>query len=229
MISAERIREDFDRLARLTADDGERPGPYDAFLLRQIPASARSVLEVGCGTGAFSRALAARGHRVTAIDLSPEMIRVARERTPPELPVAYRCGDLLGLALDDHDAVVSIATLHHLPMDVAIERMAGCLRPGGVLAIHDLRADRGLGDRLRLPLAAGARAWDRLRAGRLRARQAVREAWAEHGRGEHYLTMPEVEACCRERLPGARAFRHLQWRYTIVWTRPASRPPSPIL
>jgi SAM-dependent methyltransferase len=41
---------------------------------------AGDVLELACGTGQWTRLLAARGHRVTALEAAPEMLAVARER-----------------------------------------------------------------------------------------------------------------------------------------------------
>lgn len=219
--SAARIREDFDRIARLTADETNRLSPYDGFLLRQIPIGLHRVLEIGCGTGGFSRALAARGHDVTGIDLSPEMIRRARERVMPEAPARFLCCDFMteATAGGPYDCVVSIATLHHLDLDGAVRRMAALVRPRGLLLIHDLRSDRGVAEWIRLVPAMLARGWTRVRARRLWDRAEVRAAWAEHGREERYPSMAEVEAWAAALLPGARTTRHLQWRYTVAWWR----------
>jgi 2-polyprenyl-3-methyl-5-hydroxy-6-metoxy-1,4-benzoquinol methylase len=227
--SVDKVREDFDRIARLTAGDPEPLALYDRYLLREIPRSLHRVLEVGCGTGGFSRALADRGHRVTAVDLSPEMVRVARQRTSAAQDVTYLCGDLFGDSLDaqTYECVVTIATLHHLPLDAAVQRLSRMVEPGGTLLVHDIRSDAGIADGLRLPLAVGARVWTRVRAGRLRERAAVRAAWDEHGREERYLTMAEVAVWCRAYLPGARIIRHLQWRYTVVWRKPTATHLSP--
>jgi len=215
------IQEDFDHIARLAATDAEQPGTYDAFLLEQIPPSCQSVLEVGCGTGTLSRALAARGCRVVGMDLSPEMIRLARARTSSTLDVSYRCEDFLSLSADEptYDCVLSVATLHHLPLDVAVGRMAGLVRPGGVLVVHDVRSNPGAQGLAVSALAMLSRAGSRVRRGQSRPRAEVRAAWREHGRGERYATMPEVKAWSRRLLPGARTFWHLQWRYTVVWQR----------
>jgi SAM-dependent methyltransferase len=222
---AHKVAEDFDRIARLTADDDEHPSPYDEFLLRQVPPSCRRVLDVGCGRGALARALAERGHEVTGVDLSPEMISVARERTPAARRVDYRCGDFMGDALgaETFDCVVSAAALHHMPLEAAVARMAELVRPGGVLVIHDVRSDAGVWDRLRSAPGLVERALARVRGGgRVAERAKLRAAWREHGRGERYLTMAEVEAWSRAHLPGARATRHRQWRYTVVWRKPGA-------
>ncbi|OMI26204.1 hypothetical protein BTA31_15420 [Bacillus haynesii] len=50
------------------------------------------VLDAGCGEGYFSRLLAKAGASVTAVDYSPRMIDIAKERTD-DLPIEYRHGN----------------------------------------------------------------------------------------------------------------------------------------
>jgi ubiquinone/menaquinone biosynthesis C-methylase UbiE len=78
------IRQDFDRIALASAASpkGEIHNEhYHNFLLRHLPSNCHNVLEIGCGTGTFARRLAEHFDHVLALDLSPEMIRIARERT----------------------------------------------------------------------------------------------------------------------------------------------------
>src|SRR5687768_15933760 len=77
--SPDQVRADFDRIALLADDGRDHSSPYDAYLLQRAPARCRAALDVGSGTGAFSRLLAARSDHVLGVDLSPEMVRVARE------------------------------------------------------------------------------------------------------------------------------------------------------
>ncbi|MDQ1638309.1 MAG: hypothetical protein QOF62_1648 [Pyrinomonadaceae bacterium] len=72
---------DFDRIALASPEGGTQNEHYHNFLLKQLPSRCDQVLEIGCGTGTFACALAARSNHVLGIDLSPEMIRLARERT----------------------------------------------------------------------------------------------------------------------------------------------------
>jgi SAM-dependent methyltransferase len=75
------FQSDFDRIA-LASPEGELHNEhYHNFLLNQLPPHCDQVLEIGCGPGTFARALAARSNHVLGIDLSPEMIRLARERS----------------------------------------------------------------------------------------------------------------------------------------------------
>ncbi|HBB86660.1 MAG TPA: class I SAM-dependent methyltransferase [Blastocatellia bacterium] len=72
---------DFDRIALASPEGGIQNEHYHNFLLKQVPSRCDQVLEIGCGTGTFARALAARSNHVLGIDLSPEMIRLARENS----------------------------------------------------------------------------------------------------------------------------------------------------
>ena len=83
---------DFDEIAHAIAVDS-RPDaftPAERFLLRQVPAHAASALDVGCGDGSFTRALAARGIATLGIDVSPGMIALARQRAGASPLLEYR-------------------------------------------------------------------------------------------------------------------------------------------
>lgn len=219
-ISTRQVRSDFDRIALLTERCGGEREIYHRYLLSQLPERCESALEVGCGDGAFTRRLAARAQRTAGIDLSPQMLRLARARSASYTSVDYILGDVMRLSLpsESYDCIVSIATLHHLPLAPALEKMKSMLKPGGVLLIHDLLADAGPFDRglsaLALPVNLCLRLW---KTGRLLPPKILREAWAAHGKHETYLTLREVREICDEYLPEAMVRRHLLWRYTVVW------------
>jgi len=50
---------------------------------------------------------------------------------------------------------------------------------------------------------------------------ACREAWRQHGEHDRYLTLAQVRQVCARVLPGTHVRRHLLWRYSIVWRKPA--------
>jgi SAM-dependent methyltransferase len=222
--AAQQVRADFDRLARLHDDAWDHNRHHHGFLLARVPRPCGEVLEIGCGAGAFSHALAARAERVLALDLSPEMIRVAQAREPQRANIEFQLADASTwpFPFERFDCIASIATLHHLDPRVLLPRLRDALRPGGVLLVLDLVSDEGLLDLARSTLAVGVSGALRLvHTGRLRDPKEVREAWEEHGRGETYLRLSEVRDMCRELLPGAEVRRHLLWRYSIVWRKPA--------
>ncbi|MEK6322038.1 MAG: class I SAM-dependent methyltransferase [Acidobacteriota bacterium] len=221
-MNTERIRNDFDQIARVCDCHGSEADRYDSFLLSLVPVDAVSVLDVGCGLGRLTARLAIDNREVTGLDLSPEMILRARKESRATRRLMFLCGDFLDrdFTAQQFDCVISAATLHHMPEDVAVRRMVWLLRPGGRLVIHDIRSDAGLSERVLSNFAlAQVVARRLLRTGRLRRPRAVRQAWARHCAGEKYLMQREAEALAARHLPDARLFHHWLWRYTIVWDK----------
>lgn len=221
------IARDFDRLALLDEGAWDHNIHYHEFLLRSVSTSCRHALEIGCGTGAFSIRLARKSKHVVALDLSSEMIRIARTRSAEAPNVEYQCADLMKCEWprDSFDCIVTIATLHHLPMREGFLKLKQMLRPSGVLIVLDLfEPERNL---LKLAgwrdvasnlLAMGISGSLRLlHDGRLKPPRAVRAAWEAHGRADRYLSMKEIRKLCDENLPGAALKQHLLWRYSIIW------------
>jgi magnesium-protoporphyrin O-methyltransferase len=86
----------------------------------------RRVLDAGCGTGAFAVEAARRGAQVTAIDLSPTLVDLARSRLPPEVAsqIDFRSGDMLDPALGHFDHVVAMDSIIHYHTEDAINALA---------------------------------------------------------------------------------------------------------
>jgi ubiquinone/menaquinone biosynthesis C-methylase UbiE len=221
--SLQTVKADFDRIALLSSDDADHNQHYFNFLLQHVPPRCSNALEIGCGTGAFSRLLAQRADRVIALDFSPNMIRLARVRSREHKQIDFQCADatLWDFPRERFDFVVSIATLHHLPMKAMLNKMKRSLRPHGTLAVLDLYQTDGAFDAftslLAMLVSVSLRLW---KTGKLRAAKEVREAWAEHGRHDSYLTLPDIREMCAAILPEAAVRRHLLWRYSIIWQKP---------
>jgi ubiquinone/menaquinone biosynthesis C-methylase UbiE len=216
------VRADFDRIARFPDEGWNHNSQYHAFLLKQLPARCANALEIGSGTGAFARLLAARCDRVLALDLSPEMIRVAKERSVQYPNIDFQVGDVMvwEFPSSHFDCIASIATLHHLPLEPPLVKMKAALTPGGVLLVLDLYQASGWRDLLVSACAVSVNLLLGL-AKNSRPRQApeAREAWQAHGRDETYLTLGQVGEVCARALPGAQVRRHLLWRYSVVWQK----------
>ncbi len=85
------------------------------ILLSWLPEdlSGCRILDAGCGTGALAVAAAERGAEVVAIDLSPTLVGLARERAPKHLPITFRVGDMASPDLGRFDHVVAMDSLIH--------------------------------------------------------------------------------------------------------------------
>jgi ubiquinone/menaquinone biosynthesis C-methylase UbiE len=106
--------------------------------------SRMTVLDAGCGTGNYARALEQHGARVIGLDLNPAMLGIARGKLEqPLLARANLCQ--LPLANDAVDAAMVNQVLHHLP-DSAVDgwqlraqvftELARVVRPGGVVVVN---------------------------------------------------------------------------------------------
>ena len=96
-----------------------------------------SVLDVACGTGVLIPDYLKRGAaRVTAIDIAPEMARIAREKFPQE-NVRFVCGDAETAPLGEgFDAIVIYNAFPHFPdPERLVARLAALLAPGGRLTV----------------------------------------------------------------------------------------------
>jgi len=223
-IDRQAVQADFDRIAPLVGAGWDHNSHYHGFLLKQLPPHCMETLDIGCGTGAFSRLLAQRSDRVLGLDLSPRMIEIARERSRATPNVDFQVADATAWKFPAarFDCVASIATLHHLPAETTLSRMRDALKPGGTLIVLDLFQEEGLADALTSGLAVPVNVALRLvKTGRLRRPRELRAAWAEHGRHDSYLTLAQVRQVCGSVLPGARVRKHLLWRYSITWQKAA--------
>ncbi|MCO6437096.1 MAG: methyltransferase domain-containing protein [Phycisphaerae bacterium] len=116
---------------------------YEPFLTRHVPAGSR-VLELGCGTGVYTRWLTDRGCTVTAMDISPAMIEQARKRSPDATYVVGDCErPLEHLPEEDRrdafDIILGINTFSYYPnKESALKGYYNLLKPGGRIVFIDM-------------------------------------------------------------------------------------------
>ncbi|WP_067732597.1 ArsR/SmtB family transcription factor [Novosphingobium naphthalenivorans] len=121
-------------------------GPVEQALLEALAGQdLGALLDVGTGTGRMAELLAARAAHVTALDKSPEMLRIARARLQalPAGTVDLVQGDFTGLPFGDaaFDTVLFHQVLHYAQdPGVVLGEAARVLRPAGRIAVVDLAA-----------------------------------------------------------------------------------------
>lgn len=113
------------------------------FIAERATLAHQRVLDVGCGGGLLAEALARAGARVTAIDLAPGMIEVARlHALDASLAIDYRLAAAEELAVAEagaFDVVTCMEMLEHVPEpEGMVATLARALRPGGALFVSTL-------------------------------------------------------------------------------------------
>jgi SAM-dependent methyltransferase len=93
-----------------------------------------SVLELGCGTGSFTRELARSGADVVAIDVSPELLEMAKANcSAPNVQYQIQNAYALSYSEGAFDSVVGSSVLHHLEVEKALRGAYRVLKPGGTI------------------------------------------------------------------------------------------------
>jgi SAM-dependent methyltransferase len=210
----------FDRIAECSTESWDHNNYYHPYLVRNLPQRRGSALEIGSGLGQFSRALAGYFEYVEGIDFCPKMVEGAIARSTSIQNLRYRCEDFLEIEypINSFDCIVSVATIHHLPVRQTFEKIIRILKPGGRLLILDLYKSRQLLDYVFS--AVGIVANIAIGANRRDGKNIeLRKAWAEHAPLDNLPTIKEIWNASQEFLPEAIVRRHIFFRYSLLWDK----------
>jgi ubiquinone/menaquinone biosynthesis C-methylase UbiE len=143
----EQLRTEFNEWARAgkgeSMEHGHRPVGEQAIARMNVPPGAR-VLDVGCGSGWATRLLAdyAGTGRVTGIDISDEMVRLARESSQSYKHVDFQAASAEQLPFPDNEfthAFSMESLYYYADISKALKEIQRVLRPGGLfVAVVDM-------------------------------------------------------------------------------------------
>jgi 2-polyprenyl-6-hydroxyphenyl methylase / 3-demethylubiquinone-9 3-methyltransferase len=135
--------------ARWWDPDGEMRPLHDlnpvrlAYVERDGALAGRAVLDVGCGGGLLSEAMARHGARVTGLDLAPDVLEVARAHARESgVEVNYlleSAEDHARIRPGHYDSVTCMEMLEHVPEpQAAVAALAALVRPGGSIFLSTI-------------------------------------------------------------------------------------------
>ena len=184
---------------------------YHPVVLAAIAHDAEDALDVGCGEGLLTRQVRQRVRHVVGIDRHEPSLAVARAQSQND--ITYVLGDFITYPFEHEsfDFVASVASLHHMDIRQALERMSTLLRPSGTLAVIGLARSRPTD----LPFDVAGHVVNRtLKRSRMEWEDSAPRVWPAP------LTYGHCRRMAASVLPGATFRRRLLWRYSLVWTKP---------
>ena len=97
-----------------------------------------ALLELGCGTGYFTQEIAKTGANIVAIDISPELLKIA-ENNVQDKNVSFKEENAYNMTFEDNrfDYILGSSVLHHLDIKKAISEIYRVLKDGGVIAFTE--------------------------------------------------------------------------------------------
>jgi SAM-dependent methyltransferase len=128
--------------------------------------------------------------------------------------VSFVQADFLAYPLDEasFDFACANTALHHMDFGAALVKMARILRPGGRLAVVGLGANGSPADWVTGAAGLPADLWYKRTRGEGNPGAPIMEP---------EMTWSQVRSVAARLLPGARYRRHLLWRYSVTWVKPA--------
>lgn len=113
---------------------------YDLICSR-LEFKSRDILDLCCGTGTFTEAIANRANHITALDSSAKMLEEAKRKLKGFCNISFEKADIEKIPLSpdrNFDIIVSINSMHHIMnIEEVIERLKSCLAKGGQIVIVD--------------------------------------------------------------------------------------------
>lgn len=173
----------------------------------------KSILDVGCGEGSLVRFLDDGKKEITGIDIDASCIERAESADKSD-KVKYICCDFEDYSSEKQfDAIIFVASIHHMDMASAVKKAKAMISPGGKLVIVGLSKPSTVLD---LIIEVG-----RIIPSKIVSRKHKMESSEDINVPVSYVLpkMNEVRDIVREQLPGAKIRYGLHYRYLLEWEK----------
>ncbi len=187
---------------------------YHKWILRHLRPGER-VVDVGCGDGLLLQRIAERCSPVRLLGIEPHepSAEKARERLRGYANAEIYVGSFDEWAGETVDAVIFVASVHHMDFARAVDRAKELLSPGGRLLIVGCARPDGFADVMIegfrvIPAKIGSVLHGEKNGGNIGVPTKMPE-----------ISLKQVRTVAEERLPGVRIRRGLYYRYLLEWVR----------
>lgn len=185
---------------------------YYEWIRKQI-GNCQAILDVGCGDGTLIRFLSDKAEVLVGVDVDETCITFARNNTPQE-KCQFICTSFDSYQTDmKFDAVIFVASLHHMEMRSSLKKSASLLKENGRIIIVGLADPFSLRDHI----IEGLRVIPSLISSRLHHMKTAEELNIPTSYA--LPDMQHVRNVIRQTLPGAKLRFGLHYRYLVSWQR----------
>lgn len=185
---------------------------YHKWILAQLDECDR-VLDVGCGDGLLVSRLAEICDTVIGVDTHQPSIEKARQRLKDTTNAEIVTGSFEDLNCEDtsFDAVIFVASIHHMDFELCVKKSKELLKPGGKLLIVGLTKPKSVLDWF----------WATVRLIPARVGDLFHEVTGDVGAPitEPKTTMKEIRRIVKKELPTAQVRNALYYRYLLFWQK----------
>lgn len=221
MTETQRIESDFDLIAQLPDKRWTHNNYFIDFVMREIPNSIGTSLEVGCGNGELCNLINSRSEETVGIDLSGNMIEKAKSEYGAT-NIKFVKGDYFDFSFQPEsiDVIISIATVHHMDFDKFLVKSKNELKKNGKLIIIDLYNSHWKREFWRSVVSKFFHLINELIYNkRLFSSKLERKYWSEHGKDDTFMDFEDINEVARDILGNPEIRKQLFWRYSLVWTK----------
>lgn len=187
---------------------------YHKSILKHLPISRSSALDIGSGLGTFSNKLSNIFHNVNCLEPDSESIELSKKRFGSKGNINYinSSFESHNFVSEKYDFISAIASIHHMDFKSTLLKMNDLLKPGGKLVILGLFRESTLVD-LFISLAA---ILPNLIMNTLFKNDADNSKMIIT---RPQMTLKEIKKSSKDILGNFKFKRHLFWRYSIIYER----------